>query len=68
MIERLQEVLSRSMQSEDEKESLKQYFLSKQQELNESVIKVQNEMIANLQSRCLNYENDLKKVGNLDGK
>jgi len=68
MIDRLQEVLSRGIQSDSEKESLKKYFLSKQHELNESVIKEQNDIIASLQNRCLTYENDLQKVGNLDGK
>ena len=68
MITRLQEVLSKDTKSETEKESLKKYFLSKQQELNESLILEQNGIIQNLQLKCSKYENEFKNVGNQDGK
>lgn len=68
MINRLQEVLSKDMKSDSQKESLKQYFLSKQQELDESLIKEQASIIQNLRSKCSKYENEFKNVGNQDGK
>ena len=67
MIERIQEMLSRGVNSEGEKDSVKQYFLSKQQELNENLISEQNQIIETLQVKCVSYENDLNKVDNLDG-
>ncbi len=68
MISRLQEVISKDIESEEEKESLKKYFLSKQQELNERLIQEQTNIIQNLQSKCSTYEKEFKNVGNQDGK
>ena len=48
------------------KEALKKYFLSKQQETNESLINEQKKTIDILKLKCQNYEKELKKVSNFD--
>ena len=67
MIKRIQEVLYKETKSDEEKESIKHYFISKQQEVNENLIKEQNSIIESLQTKCHNYQNDLKNVGKIDG-
>ncbi len=63
MIDRL---LAKETQNEAEKEALKKYFLSKQQETNESLINEQKKTIDILKLKCQNYEKELKKVSNFD--
>ena len=63
MIDRL---LAKETQNEAEKEALKKYFLSKQQETNESLINEQKKTIDILKWKCQNYEKEFKKVSNFD--
>lgn len=67
MIKRIQDMLHKESKSDAEKDSLKSYFLSRQQEVSERMIKEQNSIIETLQIKCNSYENDLKNVGYLDG-
>lgn len=62
MIDRVQHLLNKEARNESEKEALKKYFLSKQQETNESLIREQNKFIDSLQLKCQTFEKDLKKA------
>ena len=67
MIKQIQELLAKESKSDAEKEALKNYFLSKQSEVNDRLIMKQTDMIQSLQARCQTYEDEFKKIGNLDG-
>ena len=67
MIKRIQDMLGKELKTEAEKEALKNFFLSRQQEVSERMIIEQNNIIETLQNKCNHYENDLKNVGYSDG-
>jgi len=61
MVERVQHLLTKEVRNEAEKEALKNYFHSKQQDTNDNLILEQKKMIDNLHNKCQDYEKELKK-------
>ncbi len=67
MINRIEEILSKDLKSVEEKEALKNYFFSKQQEISDNLIIKQTAIIETLQLKCQSYENDFQKIDNIEG-
>ena len=61
MVERVQHLLTKEARNEAEKEALKSYFHSRQQDTSDNLILEQKKMIDNMHTKCQEYEKELKK-------
>ena len=62
MVERVQHLLTKEARNEAEKEALKIYFHSKQQDTSDTLIMEQKRMIDSLHIKCQYYDTELKKA------